>query len=185
LRSVSFGQDGNASLEGLHERYERELGNDLGNLVSRTTAMIARYREGRVARGRPNDELRSSIETLRGKLVERFDAWDLTGALEDIWELVRRLNRYVESTAPWQLAKDEAQADELDGVLYDLADGLRVVAVALSPYLPETAPHILAALRQPAELALDRITYGLTPATDDIAAAAPLFPRVDQPTAAA
>jgi methionyl-tRNA synthetase len=185
LRSVSFGQDGNASLEGLHERYERELGNDLGNLVSRATAMIARYREGRVASGRPNEELRSTIETLRGKLVERFDAWDLTGALEDIWELVRWLNRYVESTAPWQLAKDGTRADELDGVLYDLADGVRVLAVALSPYLPETAPHILAALRQPVELGLDQVAYGLTPETDGIAAAAPLFPRVDQPTAAA
>jgi methionyl-tRNA synthetase len=185
LRSVSFGQDGNASLEGLHERYERELGNDLGNLVSRTTAMIARYREGRVTPGRPNDELRESIEALRAKLVARFDAWDLTGALEDIWELVRWLNRHVEATAPWQLAKDEARAEELDAVLYDLADGLRAVAVALSPYLPETAPQILAALCQPVELGLDRIAYGVTPETDGIAAAEPLFPRVDQPTAAA
>ena len=185
LRSVSFGQDGNASLEGLHERYERELGNDLGNLVSRTTAMIARYREGRVAPGRKNDELRESIEALRAKLVDRFDAWDLTGALEDIWELVRWLNRHVETTAPWQLAKDEARAEELDAVLYDLADGLRAVAVALSPYLPETAPQILAALRQAVELGLDRVAYGVTPETNGIAAAEPLFPRVDQPTAAA
>jgi methionyl-tRNA synthetase len=185
LRSVSFGPDGNASLEGLHERYERELGNDLGNLVSRTTAMIARYREGRVAPGRPNEELRELIEALRAKLVDRFDAWDLTGALEDIWELVRWLNRHVETTAPWQLAKDEARAEELDAVLYDLADGIRAVAVALSPYLPETAPRILAALRQPVELGLDRIAYGVTPETDAISAAEPLFPRVDQPTAAA
>jgi methionyl-tRNA synthetase len=182
---VSFGQDGNASLEGLHERYERELGNDLGNLVSRTTAMIARYREGRIVPGRPNDELRVSLEGLRAKLVERFDGWDLTGALEDIWEVVRSLNRYVESTAPWQLAKDERRAEELDAVLYDLADGVRAVAVALSPYLPETAPRILAAVNQPVELALDRVAYGVTPETVGIAAAAPLFPRVDQPTAAA
>ena len=185
LRSVSFGQDGNTSLEGLHERYERELGNDLGNLVSRTTAMIARYRDGQVAAARPNEELASALDALRGKLVERFDAWDLTGALEDIWELVRWLNRYVESTAPWQLAKDEARADELDAVLYHLADGVRAVAVALSPYLPETAPQILAALGQPVELGLERVAYGVTPPTDGIAAAAPLFPRVDQPTAAA
>jgi methionyl-tRNA synthetase len=185
LRSVSFGQDGNASLEGLHERYERELGNDLGNLVSRTTAMIARYRDGRVAPARPNDELQESLDALRTKLVERFDAWDLTGALEKIWELVRWLNRYVESSAPWQLAKDAARADELDAVLYDLADGVRAVAVAVSPFLPQTAPQILAALGQPVELGLERIAYGVTPATDGISAAAPLFPRVDQPTAAA
>ena len=185
LRSVSFGQDGNTSLEGLHERYERELGNDLGNLVSRTTAMIARYRDGRVAPARPNEELADALDALRGKLVDRFDAWDLTGALEDIWELVRWLNRYVELTAPWQLAKDEARADELDAVLYDLADGVHAVAVALSPYLPETAPLILGALGQPVELGLERVAYGVTRPTDGIAAAAPLFPRVDQPTAAA
>ncbi|HSB38665.1 MAG TPA: methionine--tRNA ligase [Gaiellaceae bacterium] len=185
LRSVSFGQDGNTSLEGLHERYERELANDLGNLVSRTTAMIARYRDGRVAPGSKNEELEGTLEALRGKLAERFDAWDLSGGLEDIWEVVRRLNRYVESTAPWQLAKDETRATELDAVLYDLADGVRAVAVALSPYLPEAAPQILAALRQPVELDLEQIAYGLTPATEGIAAAAPLFPRVEQPTAAA
>jgi len=185
LRSVSFGQDGNTSLEGLHERYERELGNDLGNLVSRTTAMIARYRDGRIAPAAPNEELSNALDSLRAKLDERFDAWDLTGALEDVWELVRWLNRHVEVTAPWQLAKDDAKAAELESVLYDLADGLRAVAVALSPYLPETAPRILAALGQPVDLALDRVSYGLTPPTDGIAAASPLFPRVDQPTAAA
>ena len=136
LRSVSFGQDGSASIDALHERYERELGNDLGNLVSRTTAMVARYRDGRVAPGQPNEELQAALERLRAKLVERFDNWDLTGALEEIWELVRWLNRHVEASAPWQLAKDETRAAELDAVLYDLVDGLRAVAVALSPYLP-------------------------------------------------
>src|SRR5207247_3102312 len=74
LRSVSFGQDGSASVEALHERYERELGNDLGNLVSRTTAMIARYRDGRIAPGARNEELAAALEALRAKLVERFDA---------------------------------------------------------------------------------------------------------------
>jgi methionyl-tRNA synthetase len=182
---VSFGQDGSASIDALHERYERELGNDLGNLVSRTTAMVARYRDGRVAPGQPNEELRAALEALRATLVKRFDAWDLSGALEEIWELVRWLNRHVENTAPWQLAKDEARAAELDAVLYDLVDGVRAVAVALSPYLPRTAPQILEALCQPVELELDRVAYGLTPETEGIVPAAPLFPRVDQPTAAA
>jgi methionyl-tRNA synthetase len=185
LRSVSFGQDGSASVEGLHERYERELGNDLGNLVSRTTAMIARYRDGRIVPGGPNEELRSALDGLRGKLVERFDVYDLTGALEDVWEVVRWLNRHVEATAPWQVAKDDRRSEELERVLYDLADGLRAVAVALSPYLPETAPRILGALRQPLDLSLEQVAYGRTAETDGIEAAQPLFPRVDLPTAAA
>jgi methionyl-tRNA synthetase len=185
LRSVSFGQDGTASLDSLHERYERELANDLGNLVSRTTAMIARYRDGRIEPGERNEELTSVLDSLREKLVERFDGYDLTGALEDVWQVVRWLNRHVESTAPWQLAKDDARGAELDRVLYDLADGLRAVAVALSPYLPETAPQILEALRQPVELGLEGVAAGRTPETEGIAAAPPLFPRVDLPTAAA
>jgi methionyl-tRNA synthetase len=185
LRAVSFGQDGNASLDGLHERYERELANDLGNLVSRTTAMIARYREGRIAPSQPNDELKGLLDALRAKLVERFDAWELTAAIEDVWELVRWLNRHVEATAPWGLAKDEANAEQLDAVLYDLADGIRAVAVALSPYLPETAPRILGALRQPIDLSLEQVAYGKTDVTEGIEPAAPLFPRVDLPTAAA
>ena len=185
LRSVSFGQDGTASLDSLHERYERELANDLGNLVSRTTAMISRYREGRVEPGEANEELAGLLDALRVRLVERFDAYDLTGALEDVWEIVRWLNRHVEATAPWQLAKNEAQATELDRVLYDLVDGVRAVAVALAPYLPKTTPLILGALGQPLELELARVAAGVTPETEGIAPAAPLFPRVDLPTAAA
>jgi methionyl-tRNA synthetase len=185
LRSASFGQDGNVSLESLHERYERELANDLGNLVSRTTAMIARFRDGRIESGAANEELTGLLDALRLKLVERLDAWGLTDALEDIWEVVRWLNRHVEETAPWQLAKDESKADELSAVLYDLADGLRAVTVALSPYLPETAPRILGALRQPLDLSLEQVAYGKTGAAEGIEPATPLFPRVDLPTAAA
>jgi len=185
LRSVPFGQDGSASVDQLHERYERELANDLGNLVSRTTAMIVRYRGGRVEPGAPNEELQAALDRLRAKLVERFDAFDLTGGLEDIWEVVRWLNRHVETTAPWQLAKDESKDEELSAVLYDLADGVRALAVALSSYLPETAPQILAALRQPVELALDHVAYGKLGETEGIEPATPLFPRVDLPTAAA
>jgi methionyl-tRNA synthetase len=185
LRSVSFGQDGAASVDALHERYERELANDLGNLVSRTTAMIARYREGRIAPGARNDQLASALENLRATLVARFDAFDLTGALEDAWEIVRLLNRHVEESAPWQLAKDEAKTDELASVLYDLADGVRAVTVALSPYLPQTAPRILGAFRQPVDLSLDQVAYGKTGVTEGIEAAQPLFPRVDLPAAAA
>jgi methionyl-tRNA synthetase len=181
-RAVSFGQDGTASLDGLHERYERELGNDLGNLLSRTTAMIARYRDGKLdaAGGAPAvDAVR-----LRAALVERFDRFDITGALEEIWQVVRELNRYVESSAPWQLAKDE-KADELDRVLYNLVDGLTAVAIALSPYLPETAPRILTALRQPDDLSLERLRPGVAEPAEGIEAAPPLFPRVDPSAAAA
>ena len=184
-RVTRFGQDGNASVDDVHERYERELGNDLGNLLSRTTAMIARYREGTLAAASWDSPFQAELEQLGRDVPERLDQYDLSGALEAIWVVIRSLNRYVEERAPWQLAKDPAKADELDRTLYDLADGLRAVAVALAAYLPETAARILAALGQPDELAWDGVAYGRTTAADGIEAAGPLFPRVELETAVA
>jgi len=94
---------------------------------------------------------------------------------------VRALNREVETTAPWQLAKDDVRADDLDRVLYDLVDGLRAVAVALSAYIPETAAAILSALQQPADVDWSLVAYGLTAETQGIEAAPPLFPRLELP----
>ncbi len=182
-RQFSFGHDGNVTLDSFRERYDRELANDLGNLVSRTTAMIARYRAGRLVRARGAGAFDAAA--LRAALVERLDVYDITGALDDIWRAVRALNRHVESVAPWHLAKDESRADELDAVLYDLVDGLVSVAVAVSPYLPETAPRVLAALGQPQDLSLDRVRTGVAEPADDIEASPPLFPRVDAPATAA
>lgn len=185
FRVATFGQDGSISVEGVHERYERELGNDLGNLLSRTTAMIARYREGKVAVAEVSEELAAEIERVRVEAAARFDAFDLTGALDLIWDLVRRLNRHVERTAPWELAAAEGGGPELDRVLYELADGLRAVAVALSSYMPETSERILAALRQPSELAWEEVAPGRAREADGVEQAQPLFPRLDAPQAAA
>jgi methionyl-tRNA synthetase len=176
-RSVSFGQDGSTSVEAVQERYERELGNDLGNLLSRTTAMIARYRDGRIPQG--ENALASELDTLRESLATRLDAFDLTGALDEIWGVVRGLNRHVEQAKPWELAKEEARTAELDAALYTLADGLRAVAVALASYLPETAQKILSALGQPDDLAWENVAAGRTLSAEGIEAAPPLFPRVE------
>jgi methionyl-tRNA synthetase len=185
FRVATFGQDGSISVEGLHERYERELGNDLGNLLSRTTAMIARYRDGSLRTADVSDELAAALERGRREIAGRLDEFDLTGALELVWELVRTLNRRVEDVAPWELAKDDSRADELDRALYELADGLRAVAVALAAYVPDTSERILAALRQPFELAWDGVAAGGAIAVDGIEPAPPLFPRLEAPTAAA
>ena len=185
IRAVSFGQDGSVSIDGVQERYERELANDLGNLLSRTTAMIARYLGGDLP-ARPTDSspVRALVAPLGVDVAARLDVYELTGALEQIWEVVRGLNRYVEEQAPWKLAEDPARREELEQTLYDLADGLRAVAVALAAYLPETSPRILAALGgDPADLSWDGVAYGLTPARSGIAAASPLFPRIDLPVA--
>ncbi|HEY6960667.1 MAG TPA: methionine--tRNA ligase [Gaiellaceae bacterium] len=177
-RAVSFGQDGSASLADIAARYERELGNDLGNLLSRTTAMIVKYRDGSIPGGATSQSIAAAIADVHDHVPAQLDAFDVTGAADRIWALVRELNRYVTERAPWTLAKDDANAAQLDQVLHDLADGLRAAAVALSPYLPETAPKILEALGQPTDVTWERVAAGrLEPAT--IAAAPPLFPRIE------
>jgi methionyl-tRNA synthetase len=184
-RVTRFGQDGNASVDDVHARYERELGNDLGNLLSRTTAMIAKYRDGRLVDAAWESPFRTELEELAREVPRRLDEWDLSGGLEAIWTVVRSLNRHVEERAPWQLAKDESKSEELDRTLYDLADGLRAVAIALAAYLPGTAPQILEALGQPAGLGWDEVAYGRTVAASGIEPAEPLFPRVELETAVA
>ncbi len=183
IRSVSFGQDGSVSLDSIHERYERELGNELGNLLSRTTAMIARYRSGRLG-ATGSEPAWPELTGLASTVAGRIDAWDLTGALEEIWKVVRRLNAYVEETKPWELAKTDGGADALDRVLFDLVDGLRCVAIALSAFVPRTGLAILDALEQPADLRWENVAPGRAQPVDGIEAAPPLFPRLDAPAAA-
>ncbi|HEX2293359.1 MAG TPA: methionine--tRNA ligase [Gaiellaceae bacterium] len=184
VRAVQFGQDGDVDLDTLHERYERELANDLGNLVSRTTAMIARYRDGRIPLA-PGAEGAPPLDHLAAEVARRLDDFDLTGAIDTVWDSVRALNKFVTDTKPWELAKDEANASQLDQVLYALADGLRVVAVALHAYLPETTPQILRALGQPEDFEWSAVAPGRTVEGSGVEAAAPLFPRVESPAAAA
>jgi methionyl-tRNA synthetase len=184
VREVQFGQDGSVSVDGVHERYERELGNDLGNLVSRTTAMVARYRDGRLSAGGTAGD-GGGLASLGADVASLLDSFDVTSALERIWKEVRALNALVEERKPWELAKDDARAADLDETLYQLTDGLRAVAIALSSYLPETTPRILAALRQPDDLAWEGVAPGRAVPAEGIEAAAPLFPRLDSPSAVA
>jgi methionyl-tRNA synthetase len=175
LRDVSFGQDGSVSTTGFEQRYESELANDLGNLASRTIAMITRYRDGAVPAGDPDPALAPDFEGLAERVAELIDRAELSAALEEIWLRVRRLNRYVEEQAPWQLAKDDARADELDRVLRTLADGLRVVTVLLAPYLPEASGKLLGALGAP-RLDLEGARLGAA-APERVTPLDPLFPK--------
>ena len=172
--------------DSFRERYERELATDLGNLLSRTTAMIARYRDGRLEPA-PDEssELAEATRALHDDIPAAFDRWDVTGALESIWDYVRRLNRHVEQTKPWELAKDPERATELDRALYELADGLRIAAIALSAYLPGTSERILEALDQPLDVAWDNVAYGRTGTISGVEPSQPLFPRIDEPATAA
>jgi methionyl-tRNA synthetase len=178
MREVRFGQDGEVSPEGFETRYNTELANEYGNLASRTLAMIGRYRDGAVPEVDAPADLAADFEGLSDAVRERLDAVDLSGALDEIWQRVKRLNRYVQDEEPWQLAKDEGQAARLDQVLAGLAEGLRVVSVLLHPFMPSSAERLLAALGQE-DLALEQARFGAVPGGARIGELGQLFPRVE------
>jgi methionyl-tRNA synthetase len=146
--------------------------------------MIAKYRDGVIPSVGTSPAIAQAITAVHDGVPARLDAFDITGAIDEIWALVRELNRYVTEHAPWTLAKDEANADALDQVLHDLADGLRAAAIALWPYLPETAPLILEALGQPDRLDWELVAPDRVESGAPIEPAAPLFPRIETADAA-
>jgi len=179
FREVSFGRDGSVSTAGFEARYEAELANEYGNLASRTLAMIGRFRDGVVPEAAPDPALLEGDDGLAGledAVRELLDRTELTQALEEIWARVRRLNRYVEETRPWDLAKDDGAGDRLDVVLYSLAEGLRVLTLLLHAYMPEAGDRLLEAL---AEENRALAAFGSRGGGQRVAELPPLFPKIE------
>jgi methionyl-tRNA synthetase len=179
LREVSFGNDGSVSAAGFEARYESELANEYGNLASRTLSMLERYRDRVVPQSSPDAELGGGddgLDRVARDASDLLDRAELSQALERIWVRVRRLNRYVEEHRPWDLAKDEGESERLDHVLYNLAEGLRIVTLVLVPYMPDTAERLLGALgedtRGPSE-------FGARPGGNRVEMLPPLFPKIE------
>ena len=171
---MTFGADGPVSLEGFRSRYDTELANEYGNLASRTLNMLERYCEGRVAAVALDSELAGDFAGLGARVDELLARAELSAALEEIWQRVRRLNRYVEERAPWQLAKQPERAAELERVLASLAEGLRLVTVLLHPFLPGKSVELLDALGRPELGAREFAGEGWG---GPVSAIAPLFPK--------
>jgi methionyl-tRNA synthetase len=176
LREVSFGQDGSVSTAGFEARYESELANDYGNLASRTLAMVARYRDGVVPAAPVDPALEEDFRGLAELVARLLDGVQLSQALDAIWQRVRRLNRYVEERAPWVQAKDPAQSEALDETLATLAEGVRVVTVALHPFMPASTTKLLGALGRP-ELDYEAAQWASQGWGGAVAKLDPLFPK--------
>jgi methionyl-tRNA synthetase len=176
MRDVPFGGDGAVGMAAVRSRYDSELANDYGNLASRTLAMIGRYRDGVIPTVATDPELAREFEGLAGEVARLLDGAEPTQALETIWRRVRRLNRYVEERAPWQLAKDPARSEELDQTLASLAEGLRVVSVLLHPYIPESVETLLAAIGSPA-LDYAGAEFAERGSGGSVGALEPMFPK--------
>jgi methionyl-tRNA synthetase len=146
LREMHFGSDADFTEAALIARQNADLANDLGNLLSRTVGMIEKYFNGKVSLERVPDGSEYGVADLIKETVTRvetaMDKFMLNDALADIWTLVRRMNKYTDETQPWVLAKDPAQADKLSGVMYTLAETLRVIAVLIEPFMPDTPKQI-------------------------------------------
>jgi methionyl-tRNA synthetase len=175
FREVSFGQDGSISTAGFENRYETELANDFGNLASRTLAMVVRYRDGVVPDAGPDPLLVADFDGIVERVSRLFDEAQIGQALEEIWVLVRRLNRYVEESQPWVLAKEPDDAGRLDQVLYGLAEGLRVITLLLHPYLPNASTTLLGALGHER---LDLDPFGSRRGGTSVEKIDPLFPKL-------
>jgi methionyl-tRNA synthetase len=192
LREVAFGLDGDFSHAALVQRFNADLANDLGNLLSRTLTMLQRYCQGMVPQPAETGAAANVLAEAAAKLLPDLDPLlnelAFHRALARLWEYIRLVNRYVDEQAPWALARDPAQRRRLDTVLYHQAESLRIIALLIFPFMPHTAASIWRQLGIGQEIAQQRLATamawgGMLPGTQ-VQPGAQLFPRIDAAGAA-
>jgi len=181
MRDTVTGQDMEFSEDRLVVRYNTDLANDLGNLLNRTLNMAQRYRGGVLKRPAAETEWLAEARATVAQYTAKMEQYQVSAALETAFGLAAKCNAYIETQAPWKLAKDPAQADQLDAVLYNLADALRILSILISPVLPEAARGMAAQLNISPEFHL-AFAHGDEAALPDghvLGAPTPLFPRIE------
>ncbi|CAN5626093.1 hypothetical protein BH20VER1_BH20VER1_26940 [soil metagenome] len=181
MSDISTGKDADFSEQRLVERYNAELANSLGNLLNRTLSMSHRYRAGVLCKGETDGPLRGQASAAISTYQEQLDAFQVHAALGAVLEFATACNTYVEMTAPWKLAKDPERAATLDHVLYGLAESLRIVAILISPVLPNAARAIFAQLNWQGDMSLAAAEWGMLPDGHRLGKPVPVFPRIEQP----
>ncbi|MBQ3225940.1 MAG: methionine--tRNA ligase [Clostridia bacterium] len=183
LSEMPYAQDGTISYETIIARYNADLANTLGNLVNRTVAMMNKYFGGVIQpqeAGEFDDELIACAQEAVKTACAKMDEYKTADALDAIFALARRSNKYIDETAPWVLAKDENSRARLGGVLYNLVESIRILAVLLSPFMPETAKSIFSQINAKATDFDSVKEFGKTVAGESVGEATPLFARLDE-----
>ena len=182
LREVPFGSDGTFSEDLLVSRYNTDLANTVGNLVNRTLSMLTKYFDGVIVKSDVktefDDSLISLVESTKVKVDEYMDKLEIPEALDSIFEIFRRSNKYIDETTPWILAKEENK-DKLKTVLYNLIESIRIGAILLLPFIPDTANEILRQINTK-NITLDTITFGSLETDIHINDFKPIFMRVEK-----
>jgi methionyl-tRNA synthetase len=186
LREVPFGLDGDFSRSAMKGRLNSDLANDLGNLFSRSISMIGKYRQGKVPLPDLSDQRYVDFSTLAAEIFAEVSVGmeDLafSKVLQSIWKLVVKGNKFIDQQAPWALAKDEAKAEELDQVLYCIAELLRLLAAYLLPFMPERSEEMIRQLgltKEHYSLGLNLFSWGKMPSGTLVERGESLFPRLD------
>lgn len=184
MRSLPVGSDGTFTPEDYVGRINYELANDLGNLLNRTIAMVNKYFDGEVPRFAVATDFDADLASVATDSIENYhkqmEAVDFPRALEAVWNLISRTNKYIDETAPWVLAKDETDRDKLEAVMSHLAASLRVVAHLIQPFMMETSDAIMEQLGLGTTFDLEKLTFaGLPEGVRVVAKGSTIFPRLD------